>query len=237
MIDHLIDRALHALHVEREQSEDDETEMADGRVGNQLFNIALHHRHHRAVDNTDDGERDDVGRRRQRRVWKKWNGKAQKAVGAELQENTGEDHRTRRRRFHVGIGQPGVEWKQRNFDREGQRKGEKQPHLLLGRQVQFVKLEQVKRHHLVHFSMARGEIDDRHQHEQATGHGEDDKLERGINAPRAAPHADEKIHRHQHHFPKNVEEKKIERDEGAEHAGFQKQHEDQIFFDFVLHRP
>ena len=85
--------------------------------------------------------------------------------------------------------------------------------------------------------MARGEINDRHQHEQAAGHGEENEFHRRVDAPRTAPHADQKIHRHQHDFPEHIEQHQIERQEGAEHAGFQEQHEDQILFDLVTHRP
>jgi hypothetical protein len=94
------------------------------------FNIALHHRHHRAVDDADDGERDKAASPlRQRR--EKWNGEA---------ESRRFKHKARRREspnppsaFDMGVGQR-CEMETANFDREGQRKGE-QPHLLLGRQV------------------------------------------------------------------------------------------------------
>ena len=45
----------------------------------------------------------------------------------------------------------------------------------------------------------------------------------------AAPHADQEIHRHQHHFPEHVEEEEIERHENAQHAHLQQQEENVIF--------
>ena len=64
------------------------------------------------------------------------------------------------------------------------------------------------------------EIDDRHQHQQASRHGIEHELNCGIDAARSAPDADQKIHGDQHHFPEHVEKKKIQRNESTEHAGF-----------------
>src|SRR4029077_10439201 len=85
--------------------------------------------------------------------------------------------------------------------------------------------------------MTRRQINDRDQHEQTAGHGIDDEFERGIDSPRAAPNTDEKIHRHQHDFPKDIKKEKVQRDERAEHPGFQQEHEEKIFLDLILYRP
>ena len=55
-----------------------------------------------------------------------------------------------------------------------------------------------------------------------------------VEFPRAAPDADQEVHRHEHDFPEHIKEEEVERDENAEHAGLQHQHEDVILFHAVL---
>ncbi len=45
----------------------------------------------------------------------------------------------------------------------------------------------------------------------------------------AAPHADQKIHRHQHHFPENIKKEEVERHENAEHACLQHEQQNVVF--------
>ena len=54
-----------------------------------------------------------------------------------------------------------------------------------------------------------------------------EKLDRRIFAARAAPDADEEIHRQQHHFPEDVEQEEVERQKRADHARFQEQEQAQ----------
>ena len=88
------------------------------------------------------------------------------------------------------------------------------------RQREVIELEQIESQDLGQLRMTGCEIDDRHQHQQASRHGIEDEFNCGIDAARSAPHADQKIHRDQHHFPKHIEKKEIQRDEGAKHTGF-----------------
>ena len=57
VIEHLVNRAVDALGVERENSEHHETQVTNRRIGNQALEIGLHHRDQRAVDDPDHGER------------------------------------------------------------------------------------------------------------------------------------------------------------------------------------
>src|SRR4030095_752840 len=98
------------------------------------------------------------------------------------------------------------------------------------RQRQVIELEQIESQDLGKLRMTGCEIDDRHQHQQAPCHGIEHEFNCGIDPAHAAPDADQKIHRNQHHFPEYIEKKKIQRDEGAEHTGFQNQHKKQVFF-------
>ncbi len=54
VVEHLVERALHALHVHRAQPEHDEAQVAHARVGHQLLHVRLDHRDERAVDDADD---------------------------------------------------------------------------------------------------------------------------------------------------------------------------------------
>ena len=74
-------------------------------------------------------------------------------------------------------------------------------------------------------SLHVGEVETQHgdQDEHAAEQGVEEELDGGIFAARPAPDADEEVHRQQHHFPEDVEEEEIEREERAEHAGFEDQ--------------
>ena len=145
VVEHLVDRALHALHVHRGDAEHDEAEMAHARVGDQLLHVRLHHRHQRAVDDADDRQHGEIrrevggGDRKQRKR------EPHQAVGAHLQQHAGEDHRAGGRRFDVRVGQPGVEREQRHLDGERQREGQEEPELQVCRHRQLVELHAGRR--------------------------------------------------------------------------------------------
>src|SRR5207253_7913925 len=121
VVEHLINAALHSLHVEHEESQHDETEMADGGISDELLDVGLHHRYDRAVNDSDHRERYNDRRRGESRVGKKWYREAEKAVGSELEQDCRENNRAGGRRFDVGIRQPGMKWKKRYLNGEGKR--------------------------------------------------------------------------------------------------------------------
>ncbi len=55
-----------------------------------------------------------------------------------------------------------------------------------------------------------------------------EELDRGVFLARAAPDADQEVHRQEHDFPEHVEQEEIERAEHAQHAGFQQQEQDAV---------
>ena len=59
MIDHDHQRPLHTLHGQREDTEHDEPEVTHRRVGHELLEVRLHHRHERAIHDSDDGQPKD----------------------------------------------------------------------------------------------------------------------------------------------------------------------------------
>ena len=58
------------------------------------------------------------------------------------------------------------------------------------------------------------------QHEHTAQQGIEEKLNRSVFAARPTPDTNQEIHRQQHHFPKHIEEKKVERHKYAQHACF-----------------
>ncbi len=56
---------------------------------------------------------------------------ADQAVGAHFQHDGSQHNGTGGGRFHVRVGQPGVQREQRNFDGEGEEEGEEQQQFLL----------------------------------------------------------------------------------------------------------
>ena len=119
VIEHLQHRAVDSRRRERRQPEHHVTHVANRRIGNQLLIVSLRHRAHRAiyyVDSADHAEEQPrelvAGGRQHRKV------DAQNAVGAHFQQHAGENHGNSGRRFDVRVGQPCMERKRRNLDRE-----------------------------------------------------------------------------------------------------------------------
>ena len=76
----------------------------------------------------------------------------------------------------------------------------------------------------------------REQHQHRAEQRIKEKLDRGIKLARAAPDADQQIHRNQHRFPENEEQKEIQRHEDAQHTGLENQKPNVIFLHPVLDR-
>ena len=236
MVEHLIDRALHALQVHRAETEDHEPEMADARVRDQLLHVWLHHRHQRAVDDADDGEEGDDRRHRERCLRKERKREAQQAIRAHLEQHAGKDHRPGGRCLDVGVRQPGMEREERHLDGKGDGKGQEEPALHAFAQAQAVEIEQVEAGRSVRSRMSPGQADDGDEHQHAAGHRIEDELDGGINPPLVSPDPDEEVHRDEHRIPEDVEEEQIDRDEHAEHGGLEREHEEREQLDVLVHR-
>ena len=131
--DHDDQPALEAVHGEGEDPQDHEPHVGHGGVGHQLLGVGLNRRHPRRVDDPDDPqnhhEGDDrgvLGRRRE-----EGEKEPEEPVGPHLQEHRRQDHRSRRGRLHVGVGEPGVEREHRHLDGEGQAERREEPELFL----------------------------------------------------------------------------------------------------------
>ena len=142
----------------------------------------------------------------------------------------------------MGIGQPGVEGKHRDLDGKGKEEGEEK-HCGDGRSVSRIGID--FRRGLIQSREAEGidsgqnvvvEIQEQNaqQHQYRAGQGVEEELDGRVKFARAAPDADQQVHRNQHSFPEDEEEEEIERHEDAEHAGLQDQEPDVVFLDAVL---
>ena len=129
---------------------------------------------------------------------------AQEAVAAHLQQHAGQDHRARRRRLDMRVGQPGMDRPHRHLDRERGEEGQPQPVLHAGREAACA--QQHRRMSVV----PACEIDreDRQQHQHRAEQRVEEELEGRVDAPRAAPDADDQEHRDQHALEEDVEQRR-----------------------------
>src|SRR6202167_2778206 len=226
MTEHLVNRAIDAHGVERENPEHHETQVTNRRIGNYALEVGLHHGDQRAVDDPDYGQRHEQRNRLDRDGGKQRNRETQKAVGAHLEHHAREDHRARRGRVRVSVRQPGMHMPHRSLDRERQRERREQPagfihskrHLVEQRQIEAGAVEMHVR--LVH------QVQNRDQHEKRSNHREQHELDGGVNLAAMSPNADQEVHRNQHHFPEHVEQEQIDRKQRAEQPGLEHQHEE-----------
>ena len=130
VVDHDHQRALHALHGEREDAEHDEAEVADRRIRDELLEVRLDERHERAVHDADHRQPED-GRRESpgliAAVGKERDGEAHEAERAELEHDARQHHRAGGRRFDVRVGQPRMEREHRHLHGEREEEGAEQP--------------------------------------------------------------------------------------------------------------
>jgi len=224
VVDHLEQRSLPGHDVEGEEAEHHEAQVGDRGVGHQLLHVDLHPGDEGAVEDADHRERDEQRLRLQARLREERQRETQEAIGAELEEDAGQDHRAAGRRFDVGVGQPGVHREHRHLDGEGQRERREQPDLLVEReaQAQHVAVGEAPGA-VVQALEGPCHPQDGDQHQQAPRHGEQEELDRRVDPPLAAPDPDQQVHRDQHDLPEDVEEEEVPGQERAEHAGGEQQ--------------
>ena len=158
------------------------------------------------------------------------------AVGAHLQQHAGQDDRAGGRRLHVRVRQPRVEREERHLDRKRDGKGQEEPALRLGRDVERVELQQVEAVAAGRLAVQVGEAEDRDQHQDAARHRVEHELDGGVDALVVAPDPDEEVHRDEHRVPEDVEQEQVERDEDADHRGLESEDEDRELLHLLLDR-
>ena len=227
--EHLEDAALHALHVGGEDAHRHVSHVGDRGIGDQLLHVLLHQRDQRGVDDRHDREREDQGRQVIRGQGEHRQGEPEEPVAAELQQDARQDDRAGRRRLHVGVRQPCVHGPHRHLHREGGEEGEPQPGLHRGREIVLQEQRDVRRSRLpVHRH-------DGEQHQHRTEEGVEEELERGIDAARTAPHADDDEHRDEAALEEDVEKHDVERAEDADHHRLEEQEGDHVGLHALLH--
>ena len=206
--------------------------MRDRGIGDQLLHILLRQRHDRGVDDGDD--RQDLHEQAHGLggFGQHGQGEAQEAVTTHLEQHAGQDHRARRRGFHVGIRQPGVNRPHGHLHRERCEECQPQPDLQVQREAQ-IPLHQYRD---IRRALGEQQGHDRDQHQHRADQRVEEELEGRVDPARTTPDADDQEHRDQHGFEEHVEQHQIQRDEGADHQRFEHQKGDHVFLDPGLHR-
>ena len=216
MAEHLDDDALEGHFIPGEDSQKDKTHVADARVGDEAFEVALGKGQNGPVEDADDAQRH--GKRGEFRgcAGKEGDGKPQEAVPAGFQEQAGEDDAPRCGGLGVRIGKPGVERDGRELDKKGREKAQQKENGRPGVQGRSQKLEIVEGIDSRLPPVDEIEPQDGGQHQQAGELGEDEKFHGGINASLVPPQGDEKIHGDEHELPEEVKEKEIDGNKDAD---------------------
>ena len=156
---------------------------------------------------------------------------ADEAVGAELQQDGGQDHRALGGRLGVGVGQPGVEREHRHLDAEAHEHAAEDQHLRAeGQRAGQVPVGDALGDVGHREALAPGDEEDgdeAHDHERRAEQRVEEELDRGVLALLAAPHADHEVHRQQHDLEEDEEQDEVLGDEGPEHPGVQHEDEDE----------
>src|SRR5208282_2290242 len=217
-------------------SEDDESKVTDRGVGDQLLHIRLHQRNQRAVDDADQRQYHDPGRVAVRLLGKEADVEAQQAVCAHLQQHTSQEHRSSGGRFHVRVGQPGVQREDRDLHREGDEEAEEEPQRGGFETWHTSAANRVLNDDKIETASLGIEPDNRCQHKHRADHGEQKKLHRSVDLASVTVHADQQRHRDQRRFPEKVEQEQIERRENADQSRLQDQQQDEEFFHPLVNR-
>src|SRR5580658_37140 len=228
------DGPVQTSRSETEDSKDDESEMADRRIGDQLFHVRLHQRDQRAIDNADQRQHHNPGRVEVRLFRKKANIETQQAVGAHLQQNAGEQHRSGGGRFHVRVGQPGVKREDWDLHRKGYEEAKKEPKRGRFETAYAAAANCVLDDDKIETAGFRIQPQNRRQHKHRANEREQEILHRGVDLASVAVHADQKRHRNQRRFPEEIEQEQIQRSEDANQPRLQQQQQNEEFFHPLL---
>ena len=156
------------------------------------------------------------------------------AVGAELQEHGGQDHRALRGGLGVGVGQPGVEREHRHLDAEAHEHAAEDQDLRGAAPGRRPTLPARRRRSAmrrpsrsVSPPATKNTRHEAHDHQRRAEQRVEEELDRGVLALLAAPHADHEVHRQQHDLEEDEEQDEVLGHEGAEHAGVEHEDEDE----------
>ncbi|SST07641.1 Uncharacterised protein [Acinetobacter baumannii] len=222
--DHLHHHALQRYLAAGVDADHHEAHVRNAGVGDQALDVGLREGQQGTVEDADDAEPHGDRREFRRGVGEQRQGEADQAVGGGLQEDAGEVHGAGGGRLGVGVRQPGMHRHHRHLHREGDEEAEHQQPFHVGAQLGLQQGGVVEGDHAGGIEVDEHQAEDRHQHHQAAGLGEDEELGGGVDAGLLAvigtvsPQRDEEVHRHQHHFPEEEEQEQVDGEEHADHT-------------------
>jgi len=226
VVEHLQNRPFDAMRIEHENPQCHETHVPDAGVGDEFLHVGLCQRHVRAPQDGDQRQGNHDRCIGNARVRHHGQAESQEAIGTHFQHHAGHYHATGGSRLDVRIGKPGVKRKHRNLDREAQEERPENPELrglAVGSGRKFLDVEGFAAHEV--------QRQYRHQQRQAAQQGVQEKLGRGVDAARTAPHTDDEVHRNEHRLPQEIEQNEIERREHPDHRHLHDQQRHHEFLD------
>ena len=165
VVQHLIDGAIETHLREGENAQHHKAKVADRGIRHQLFHIGLDHGNQRTVNNTDNRQSCNPARILPRRCGEHGQTEADQSVGTHLQHDRSQHEGTSGGRFHVRIGQPGVQREQRHFNGEGEEEGEEEQRFLSVRQSEAATGELFQNDDVIEGASLGVKKNDGHQHQ------------------------------------------------------------------------
>ena len=162
------------------------------------------------------------------------------AVGAELHQHAGVEHRDRGRRRGVAVGRPGVQRPDAGQDAEADVEGEEHPRLQPRVELRRLQLEEREATPMPAADVEREDADQDERRPEAAGRASASsprtpwcrrrsrgtpsrRCPAGRTSPARAPDADQQVHRQHGDLVEQEEDEEVERDEDAVDAGDQQQ--------------
>ncbi len=199
------------------------------RKGDEALHVALRQARQGPVDDADHRQPADPRRPDHGGFGEDGDGDAHEPVGAELQQDGGEDHRPLGGGLGVGVGQPGVEREHRHLDGEAHEQAAEDEQLGGADQVAgHVPLDEqrdVERGLQAPDAALEVEGEEGEDHQGRAEQREQEELERGVLPVLTAPHPDHEVHRQQDQLEEHEEQDEVLGHERAEHARLQDEHQ------------
>src|SRR5690242_10420348 len=196
-----------------------EPQMADAGVGHQPLQVRLSIGKNSAVDDSNHSQQHGNRSELVRRAGEERHHKTQHSICTRFQQESSQDHAACRGRLSVGVRQPGMEWKHRQLDGEGNKETQHQQHGRVRRQRGAQQILIFKAIGPGNAMMDEVKRQNSNQHNEAADLGEDEKFDGGVDAALVPPDRNQEVHGHQHQFPHEVKKEEVHREEDAHDAG------------------
>src|SRR6266403_416304 len=205
---------------DREKTKQAITKVIDRQVSDHSFEVALGPGRERREDDRANHQREQPRPGDFDFVREKRNEQANETIDAHLRKRAGQHHRHTGRRRLIGIGQPGVKWKEWDFDSEPEENsGKGEPLKFAGEQPAFSETGERRE---IECSFGKINSEKGKKHGDAAEKCVNEKFNRGVISSRACGTAinfDEEKRRNEAHFVKQKPENEILGGEGAVKRG------------------